>query len=441
MVVRRVSNSSAMHTAAPSGEGIPRQQRGLLIPASGARGAPLGPLVRYGANDLRALEGEWGGSTSERIGRGNRRQRRLEEILEQVTQSYPVGHPNLTVVRDQLDLDRLHDEVAQLSPRGRECDTHPLVAAVMAVPHALHGQFDGSPRAKEFGAINCPRKALEEHANYVRVLLHHNVKVFLLLQEGHTLYSNALTEGVFTQDPVIPLGKAFCIANMGHRDRRLETKAFRGGFQVRNFCEPGGSVEGGDVIPLHGNALRPDEPIQVVFQGLNGLRSSPASIRGMHRLLDTLHLLHAIDAPQLVPVELAGKHVLHLDYALSIMGIGDQRTMVVCPNALKDGPPTRNKIAAIAGTENIIEVSMAGMEAGLANFGIIDETTVVMVEPTSTHFRDAWSEFERMLYRLTDLRFTVIPLRYEQPTQKDGGFRCTRWGVTAPSFGNGAVAA
>ena len=227
---------------------------------------------------------------------------------------YPVGHGKLRIV-SKLDLDGI-------GRVGRRDEVGKLTKAVLAIPHALSGDFFGSPLTSEGNVRIDTHLAFSHHAKLVRDLLERGCEVFLMVQPG------GATEAVYNTDVVTGIADKAVVSSLRWAQRRFEQLAYTGGLQLDRDVPGKGSVEWGDTL----QAVRGGK--HYLLQGFSSMRGNLDSVERLGRLVhrlnkDGANIVH-------VPIQLAGEKTLHLDYAANYAGQGATRSMLVAPHAIAD---------------------------------------------------------------------------------------------------------
>ncbi|MBC7794056.1 MAG: hypothetical protein H7Z43_10140 [Clostridia bacterium] len=210
---------------------------------------------------------------------------------------YPVGHPRLRVVSGALNLDAI-------GKVGRRDEVGLLRKAVLAMPHALAGHYLHSPTAATMRSINTHR-AFKQHADLVKTLLEHGVKVYLMRMP------HGATEAMYCMDPVSAIANTVMVFNMAKPARKLETPFYQGGSRM----QPGASAEGGEHLQaFHKGAIH-------YIQRFDSLRANGQSVEAVKFFLHQLALKrgHVIEHHA---IRLRGENTLHLDCVTNYFGKG-----------------------------------------------------------------------------------------------------------------------
>ena len=318
-------------------------------------------------------------------------------LRDMVRAYYPIDHPNLHIVDDGLNLDRLPG-------LGRTDETGRLRKVALAVPYALGGEWKFSPLAQAKGFEFDLDKALEQHSRLTKFLLDRGVEVYLQLQpEG-------ASEAVYATDSVTGVGKTAFIGNPKHEARKLETDAYEGGVPLAKFGGADGPIEFGDVLLFHKDGK------QYVFQGYNSWRGTTESIEAMRVALSFLERQGQVDEVVHVPIELSGEGTLHLDYVFNYAGTGDKRIMTVYPEGLAD-PSQADALARILDVpeERVIRVTKEEMLDGAANLSSFGPDEVMYIDNAHT---------ARVAAEMRKHGLNVTQFEYDQMSQKDGTLHC-----------------
>jgi N-dimethylarginine dimethylaminohydrolase len=305
---------------------------------------------------------------------------------------YRYGHTRLHVVRS-VDLDTI-------GPVGRRDEVSPLAKAVLAVPHALAGDYRFSPLAAHGPRINTHR-ALTDHARLVTALLDRGCEVFLLLQP------NVATEAVYATDIVTGIADVAVVGSALHPARRAEQRIFRGGIRLDVDVPAPGSVEWGDTL----HATRGG--VHYLVQGYNSMRGTSESVTRVAKLIACLNERGA--AIEHVPVELSGSDTLHLDYAANYAGVGRTRSMLVAPDAIADNNMIdRLQWIFSVPSGGVFEVDRRSMLDAAANISCPNPREVFIADNRATKPAQAF---------LASRGLTVTPLPFHM-TRKDGALHC-----------------
>ncbi len=237
------------------------------------------------------------------------RQAALDALLRHY---YPVGDARLRVCRT-LNLDAI-------GRVGRRDEVGKLTKAALAIPHALSGDFFGSPLTSEGDVRIDTHLAFTHHAKLVRDLLERGCEVYLMVQPG------GATEAVYNTDVVTGIADKAVVSSLRWQQRRFEQAAYSGGVQLDRDVPGKGSIEWGDTLQAVRNGKH------YLLQGFSSMRGTLESVERLGRLVhrlnqDGANIVH-------VPIQLAGDKTLHLDYAANYAGQGATRSMLIAPHAI-----------------------------------------------------------------------------------------------------------
>ncbi|MEZ0313389.1 MAG: hypothetical protein ACAI38_16580, partial [Myxococcota bacterium] len=149
---------------------------------------------------------------------------------------YPVGHAGLHVC-SKLDLDAI-------GRVGRRDEVGKLAKAALAIPHALSGDFFGSPLTSEGDVRIDTHLAFTHHAKLVRDLLERGCEVYLMVQPG------GATEAVYNTDVLTAIADWLVVSSLRWQQRRVEQLAYTGGIQLDRDVPGKGSIEWGDTLQV-----------------------------------------------------------------------------------------------------------------------------------------------------------------------------------------------
>lgn len=283
-------------------------------------------------------------------------------------------------------------QIPSQSPAYIDSETGTLREVVLGIGEGFHStppEIINSTMPAYYGTADAPTA----HALERQLSQFHNV----LMQAGVTVHRpvqlDAVPDQVCPRDLGFVIGDRFYWCRMKFESRRIEQQ---GVFHITEMLPADRVVTPPEDIVLEGGDVLVDT--EAVFVGV-GQRSSRSGAEWLHSELRGIR--------EVVPVELQGEAVLHLDCAFSPVG---HRTALVFPDGFKGGLPD----AIRDRYDNLIEVTIEE-QAKLA-------TNVLSIDPQTVVSR---SDSHRVNDGLRSLGFDVREVEFDEPPKTGGSFRCS----------------